>query len=84
MNGEIQGVRRTHGQPMGEPRRTVSGYIKICGAPSGGTTENPFGDHTNEPIFFSLPDVNHEMEWGRQGSEGNPELSFFFFFFFFF
>ena len=23
-------------QPTGEPRRTVSGYIKICGAPSGG------------------------------------------------
>ena len=26
--------------PRGEPRRTVSGYIKICGAPSGNDGES--------------------------------------------
>ena len=52
ITGVIQGIRRTHGQPTREPRRTVSGYINICGAPSGKTTENPFGDHTNNVFFF--------------------------------
>ena len=51
--GVIQGVRRTHGQPTGEPRRTVSGYIKICGAPSGEPRRIRLGDHTITYISIS-------------------------------
>ena len=40
----------THGRTTGEPRRTVSGYIKICGAPSG----EPRGNH-GESVWVITP-----------------------------
>ena len=50
--GVIQGVRTTHGRTTGEPRRTVSGYINICGAPSGEPRRIRLGDHTRGVFSF--------------------------------
>ena len=49
----IQGVRTPRGRSTGEPRRTVSGYIKICGAPSGEPRRIRLGDHTNNCVSFA-------------------------------
>ena len=51
-SGGTDNPRTTHGRTTGEPRRTVSGYINICGAPSG----EPRGNH-GESNWVITPDL---------------------------
>ena len=53
------------GQPTGGPRRTVSGYIKICGAPSGEPRSIRLVITPCQPFFFfalNNPKSAHPLE----------------------